>query len=198
MFLSWSGEFSKSVATEFYRWIPCVVQSANPWISNIDVRAGSYWSQELQHKLKTASIGVLFVTHENLTAPWLNFEAGALSRQRANNFVCPFLIDLTFDQLLRSPLDQFQSQKLDKMGTWGLVSRIHQNLAGGNVRLDVVEKSFEKFWPDFESEVIKLKDTAIRKETTSLLARANATLSIQIGDQKTSLDLSKFLNSNIE
>lgn len=40
VFLSGSGEKSKAAAEAFRRWLPCVLQSVRPWMSDRDIGAG--------------------------------------------------------------------------------------------------------------------------------------------------------------
>ena len=45
-------------------------------------------------RLAAAKAGIICVTPSNLEAPWILFEAGALSKTLENTFVCPLLIGL--------------------------------------------------------------------------------------------------------
>lgn len=60
-----------------------------------DISAGMRWSPTIAGELAAADFGIIVVTRENVAAPWLQFEAGALSTTFTNTFVCPYLVLLT-------------------------------------------------------------------------------------------------------
>ena len=80
VFLSWSGERSKSLALALKTWLPDVVQRLDPWISAKDIDRGTRWGVELSRELEKTDIGIVCLTPENVTAPWILFESGALSK----------------------------------------------------------------------------------------------------------------------
>src|SRR5690349_13184449 len=94
-FISWSGECSRAVASILRNWLPDVIHNVEPWMSVSDIAAGDRWGSQVQHMLKECRFGVICVTPDNLTAPWLMFEAGALSKAIQVTYVCPFLIGLS-------------------------------------------------------------------------------------------------------
>jgi hypothetical protein len=89
IFLSWSGERSKVVADALRSWIPDVIHAVKPWMSGVDIRAGMRWSREVDEELGDTQFGILCLTKENQTAPWLLFEAGALAKSVEGVAVCP-------------------------------------------------------------------------------------------------------------
>src|SRR5437764_4301388 len=128
VFISWSGERSKALAEALYSWLPNVIQAVQPWMSANDIEKGTRWRSGLANELEQASISIICLTPENLDAPWLNFEAGALSRQQQNSYVCTFLFGLEPIDV-REPLAQFQSTKADKEDIKKLVHTINHVLA---------------------------------------------------------------------
>ncbi|MGZ4829279.1 MAG: toll/interleukin-1 receptor domain-containing protein [Candidatus Angelobacter sp.] len=108
VFISWSGGTSKAIAEAIYCWLPQVIQSITPWMSTEDISAGTRWSAAIAGELETAHFGIICVTPDNVNAPWLQFEAGALSKTLANAFVCPYIFGLHPSEL-KGPLAQFQA-----------------------------------------------------------------------------------------
>src|SRR5260370_7231044 len=82
VFLSWSGPRSKSAAEALKDWLPNILQTARPWMSATDIEKGTRWREEVAAALDTMKAGIICLTPENLTAEWLLFEAGALSKIR--------------------------------------------------------------------------------------------------------------------
>lgn len=80
VFISWSGDISLKVATVFRDWLPSVIQSIEPYVSSEDIDKGARWSTDIAKELENSTFGILCDTKENIEAPWLSFEAGALSK----------------------------------------------------------------------------------------------------------------------
>lgn len=94
VFVSWSGDKSHKAAVVFRDWLPSVIQSITPYVSSEDIDKGARWSVDIASELEDSTFGLLCVTEENLNAPWLSFEAGALSKAMDKSFVTPFLLDI--------------------------------------------------------------------------------------------------------
>ena len=94
VFISWSGNTSLKVAQIFREWLPSVIQSIEPYVSSEDIDKGARWSTDIAKELEDSTFGILCVTKDNLEAPWLSFEAGALSKTMEKAFVNPFLFDI--------------------------------------------------------------------------------------------------------
>ena len=91
VFLGWSGEVSHDVALALHSWLPRVIQVVRPYVSSEDIAQGARWSAAIAAELGTSNFGIICVTKENVNSPWINFEAGALSREIDKSRVSPFL-----------------------------------------------------------------------------------------------------------
>lgn len=91
VFISWSGDLSHKVAVILRDWLPSVIQSLESYVSSEDIDKGARWSTDISKELEDSSFGILCITRENLDPPWLNFEAGALSKSVDRSRVSPFL-----------------------------------------------------------------------------------------------------------
>lgn len=85
-----------------------------PYVSSEDIDKGARWSTDIAKELEDSTFGILCVTKENLEAPWLSFEAGALSKTMEKSFVTPFLFDIKRSEV-QGPILQFQSTIFQKM-----------------------------------------------------------------------------------
>ena len=156
VFLSWSGSRSFSIVRILAPWIPKVIQAIDCWYSASDVRAGSRWSLEVARHLERALFGIICVTRENLAAPWILYEAGALARNfRDESRVCPLLIDLTPADL-SGPLAQFQSVPLNEAGMRQLVSSLNESAGGRRLPIERVEPVFSTWWPSLSAQIDEL------------------------------------------
>src|SRR4030095_14366819 len=91
LFISWSGDTSKDVASALAPWLKDVIQTVEPWVSSRNIQAGQRWSNVLQQELREAEFGIVCVTNDNLHSPWLLFEAGALANSVSEARVVPYL-----------------------------------------------------------------------------------------------------------
>lgn len=144
VFLSWSGDRSRAVATALRDWIPLVLERAEPWHSDT-IDAGRRWNGDIASRLRACNLGIICVTPENREKPWLLFEAGALSKSLEDARVMTYLFDLAPEEIT-SPLADFQAKSADKAGTLDVVRSINSVLA--EPREDsVLLKVFDSCWP---------------------------------------------------
>lgn len=113
IFLSWSGIKSKQIAQELNNWIASVVPNVQLYISYLDISSGCRWGQSIATALEEYSFGILCLTHENFRAPWILFEAGALSKHVKKSSVVPLLFGCE-KKTLEGPLNEFQSVSFNK------------------------------------------------------------------------------------
>lgn len=153
VFISWSGEKSRAVAEIFKKWIPCIIQSAEPYFSSADIDKGARWSTDIAKELQDANFGILCVTKDNLDSPWLNFEAGALSKSMEQSKVCPLLIDLKPAEIQNSPILQFQMTTVNREDMYKLFKSINANSGEARLADSVLDTSFGMFWVKIEEEL---------------------------------------------
>ena len=156
VFISWSKAQSHQVALAFKEWLPSIIQTIDPYVSSEDTDKGSRWNSEIAKELEQSSYGILCVTKDNMAEPWLLFEAGALSNKITQAFVCPFLFDLKPSQV-KGPLEQFQSTIFEKEDVRKLISAINKASGDASLKEDLLNKTFDKWWPDFEAKLNALK-----------------------------------------
>lgn len=158
VFLSWSGTPSHKVALVFREWLPSVIQAIVPYVSSEDIDKGARWSTDIAKELGDSTFGILCVTRENINAPWLTFEAGALSKTMDKSFVSPFLFDIKRSEV-DGPILQFQSTIFEKDDLLKLVRTLNKACEKDGLASDRLDKAFEVWYPPLESELNKLKDT---------------------------------------
>lgn len=162
VFISWSGEISHSVALTLNDWLPVMIQTVEPFISSEDLEKGGRWGKSLAQQLETTNFGVICLTPTNLQAPWINFEAGSLSKFVEESHVAPFLLQVKPSDLPET-LRQFNATVAEKNDFRKLVKAI--NNAGGDNRIDEhrLDKSFDSCWPNIEKK-LKEAEEKIKSE----------------------------------
>lgn len=153
VFISWSGKTSNAVAVLLKEWLPLVIQSVDPYVSSEDIQKGSRWATEIAGELDRSGFGILCVTAANVSAPWLNFEAGALSKAIDRSRVVPFLFRLNRSDMPDGPLLQFQSVLANEDDVKKMVMSLNQfssEQALDDARLGA---TFDAWWPQLQSSL---------------------------------------------
>ncbi|WP_368165760.1 toll/interleukin-1 receptor domain-containing protein [Aeromonas sp. R9-1] len=164
VFLSWSGERSRLVATLLDEWLRCVLQAIRPWISTKDIDRGSLWFSEIQDQLQDVTTGIICLTQENKEKPWILFEAGALAKGLSNSRVCTLLIDLEPHDI-RDPLAQFNHTKPDQDGIYALVHTLNNRLGDNRLDSTILTKVLDTYWAQFEERFQKIiADTPVTEK----------------------------------
>lgn len=163
VFLSWSGEVSKQLAEIFKEWLPNVLQYIEPYMSSQDIELGERWNENIVSSLSETDYGLVFVTPENIKAPWINFEAGALSKTLSSR-VIPILFNTDVMILQEGPLKQFQSTKtIDNQSIYRLVKDMNGSSSQYTLESERLKKSFDMWWPHLERQI---RDIKVQNEGT--------------------------------
>lgn len=175
VFISWSGERSKAVAQALRDWLPNVIQAVELWMSEADIAKGARWGLDMARELDETRVGLICLTPENLNAPWILFEAGALSKKRFGeaSYVCTYLFDVVPTDV-KEPLGQFQYTIANKEDTKRLLQTINnQVLDDDALPEERLNRVFEKWWPELEEALanvpaVEEKPEAKRSDTDML------------------------------
>ncbi|WP_197281385.1 toll/interleukin-1 receptor domain-containing protein [Micromonospora sp. NRRL B-16802] len=151
VFISWSGEPSRSIASELHGWLRVVVQHVRPWMSDVEIESGTRWNDVIAANLESADFGLVCVTRSNQSAPWLMFESGALAKRLDVARLVPLCIDLEPAEVI-SPLQSFQSRKLDMDGMRRLIHELRE-MSDNPMPREPVDRLFEAMWPGLEEQV---------------------------------------------
>ncbi len=154
IFMSWSGNVSQQLAQALREWLPDVVQSVQVFVSSEDIDKGTRWVNELFKELDDSVFGIICITKENLNSPWLNFEAGAVSkslRQQSNAKVWTLLFGIE-PAALSGPLSLFQATSYEKGDVKRLIGTINKNLSRP-LTSETLDQAFERTWPELENQL---------------------------------------------
>lgn len=188
VFLSWSGETSHKVALVLREWLPSVIQSIVPYVSSEDIDKGARWSTDIASELADSSYGILCVTKDNLHAPWLTFEAGALSKTMDKSYVSPFLFNIKRSEV-NGPILQFQSTIFDKDDIKKLLISLNKASTEGKLTDEKLEKALDVWYPDLENNLNTLLSQKPKQEQGQTKEKESESLSNAILEEI--LDLSR-------
>jgi len=166
VFISWSGKLGKAIADELRTWLPTVIQAVKPFYSPDDIAKGKNWNAELNQRLKASRIGIIIVTPECREAPWLLYEAGAISSNFDEAHVCPVLFGMHPADIV-GPLVQFQVTPFERAEFRKLVGAINSALGESRLENEVLDRVFETFWPRLNEAIEKIIKSHVPTKDTS-------------------------------
>ena len=159
LFLSWSGKVSRDIAVALDDWLPYVIQSVKPFVSTGDIDKGRRWSEVLASELAQIGYGIIIVTRDNVREPWINFEAGAISKALDKSWVSPFLFGVEPSKL-EGPLQQFQATIYEPEDVFNLLRSINSRLdADDQVSFEVLRNEFDVWWPKLRKRIDEILAT---------------------------------------
>lgn len=130
-----------------------MIQAVKPYVSSEDIDKGTRWSTDIAKELEAASYGIICVTLENLDAPWVHFEAGALSKSLEKTNVVPFLFGVKRSEV-QGPLLQFQSAVYERDDVEKLVRGLNGRLEPAEqLADDAISKAFKVWWPQLKDSL---------------------------------------------
>lgn len=166
VFLSWSGENSKSVAKALKRALISVFEEVDKFevfLSEETILSGADWFAEIKKELKKSDCSIICCTPENYKAPWINFEAGAGLMDFEEKHVIPYLVGI---QSLENklPLSNLHCINHSKAGFKKLVCDINEIEKVSNLKKKQLEDcagvAFDRFLSEKSiKKIVKLYDT---------------------------------------
>lgn len=167
LFISWSGTTSQKIADAIDLWVRDVLQHVECFISDQKIEAGSRWHSVISEHLNGTSEGVVCVTPTNITSPWLNYEAGALSKAAGGGRVRTVLFGLNpLDIPGSSPLVHFQHSVItSKDDMRKFIDSINMEDGKATVELERLNRAFETHWLNFEESIRQITDSADEPST---------------------------------
>lgn len=152
VFISWSGEFSRKVAECLSIWIQIIIQTVDVFYSPEDIEKGENWGNRLSKELEESNFGVICLTPENVTAPWIHFEAGALSKA-TDSRVSAIMLDITPSDI-KGPLARLQNTACNREDFFRLFQSIN-NSSNSPLKPEILRNAFnnscERLMSDIDS-----------------------------------------------
>ena len=171
-------------------WLPSVLQTVKPYFTPSDIEKGTRWSSDIAKELDDSSAGIFCVTKDNIHSQWLMFEAGAISKKVEQSLVCPILLGLENSDI-GGPLTQFQTTLFEKNDFKKLVSDINNANTSNKLDESVLDKVFNKFWPELEEKVSKILENDGNNSPSDADVRTERDILEEILDLSRSLAIQK-------
>ena len=150
IFISWSGSTSKKVAETLKKWLPCFIQSIEVFFSPEDIEKGDNWEYKISGELSNCKFGIICLTPDNVSAPWINFEAGAIA-ESLDSRVATLMININPSDI-KGPLSRYQATKIDHDDFYQLVKNIN-DASENHINEDILKNTFDSLWEKMLEEI---------------------------------------------
>jgi len=128
-------------------------------MSEKDVDKGARGLRQVDVALNAIKVGICCLTPENLKAPWILYEAGALSKTIDDETrLCTYLSAGLRYQDIEPPLGMFQATRAEKDDTRRMVSAINTAISEEPVPESHLDEIFEAMWPRFQTKLKSMPD----------------------------------------
>jgi hypothetical protein len=126
-------------------------------MSSEDIESGTRWFASVGSELQSSNFGLFCLTRRNLSAPWLHFEAGAISKTIDHSNVVPMLFRLRPSDI-SGPLTQFQAATFQEEEVLRVLKSI--NKAAGEEALDEarLQRVFTSMWGQFYINISNISE----------------------------------------
>lgn len=168
VFISWSGELSRKTAEVMNKWLPCLLQTIQVFYSPEDIEKGESWQQRIASELSDCKYGLVCLTSENIAAPWVNFEAGAIAKA-FDAHVATIMVNINPSDI-KGPLSSFQTTKLEQQDFLHLIQDINK-YSDSPIDEARLRTTFDGLWLNIQNELKEIKEFAVPSTKNS--KRAN-------------------------
>lgn len=162
LFISWSGEFSRKVAECLSIWIKIIIQTVDVFYSSDDIEKGENWSNRLSVELEQSNFGIICLTPENILAPWIHFEAGALSKT-TNSRVSSIMLGISPSDV-KGPLAHFQNTTFNQKDFYSLFQSINNSLEKP-LEQSILNLAFKNSWKSLERDISAIIEEYLSHKT---------------------------------
>jgi hypothetical protein len=124
-------------------------------VSSEDIEKGARWASELDRELQDTHFGIVCLTPENLQAPWILYEAGALTKSIDHGSAVTVLLNVR-KNALTYPLARFQATEADRDDFFRLVRTINRRFGEERHADAQLETVFDALWPALDARLLEL------------------------------------------
>lgn len=145
-------------------------------MSDQDIEKGTRGLTEVGKALEGMKVGIICLTPENLDAPWILYEAGALSKAFSDDKtrLCTYLLAGLKPENVKPPLSMFQWTKSEKEDSRKLVQTVNAAISEEPLPPERLDKIFDTWWPELEAQLKKLpapeKEVDVRRDPGEMIS----------------------------
>ena len=139
---------------------PTSFRASNQFVSTGDIDKERRWSEVLASELAQIGYGIIILTRDNVREPWINFEAGAISKAIDKSWVSPFLFGVEPSKL-EGPLQQFQATIYEQEDIFNPAAQHQLPPRRETIRssFEVLRNEFDVWWPKLRKRIDEILAT---------------------------------------
>ena len=147
IFISWSGEKANKYACFLNEVLNRVFDKRSEIFYSENIESGTLWLERINQALEESKVGIIILTRESVYKPWVNYEAGAMHKEKAS--IIPVCVDISFEDLDSHPLHFFQSKYYF---TWESMEKLFKELKEKlNWQYELDYREYPKMQNEFEA-----------------------------------------------
>ena len=98
VFISYSGDLSKSIAKEFNNWFREFIY-VDTYFLEEDIGLGQHMHEKLEEELEKTSFCIIFLTPDKINSEWMLWAAGMLSGKRSRIQTCVLTFNIPIKEV---------------------------------------------------------------------------------------------------
>ena len=125
------------------------MRGTEPWVSESGIDKGARFMSEIRDNLRQSLAGIVCLTPENLTEPWILYEAGALST-KVTDRVWTLLLDVGH-AAVPAPLTGFNHTTVEREDVLKMMKSIRKTMVAADEKTCSeadLDKYFSAFWSE--------------------------------------------------
>jgi hypothetical protein len=199
LFLSWSGPRSKEFAIFMKDWLDSVFPNLKLFMSQ-DIEKGVGWLSEITDALQKSDMGIFLVTSGNINSQWINFEAGAIAKNKQSSNVFVLIIDDKLGISDLGPFSSFQATKMVPEDIEKLILAINKKQAAAGINASsekAIKRAMPEFW-DAWNEISGIPVFNDKDDSRTIDSKMNSLLQVVGGLGQNQVNTLRLLNSLTE
>jgi hypothetical protein len=170
VFISWSGTRSREIAECLKDKLSLILQTTTFFVSSKDINSGTLWRTKVAEELLTSEFGIICLTKDVISKPWILFEAGALSNKK-NTLVVPLCFGFSPLSIpFENPLSAYQGAEYSEGTLKDIIGKLN-SLSEYSRPQNSLNKLFELIFPSLNKKIQELISLTYdnTKETTTIV-----------------------------
>lgn len=163
IFISWSGKNSREIAKKLKEVFEKLIfpgKNLICFVSDIDIASGEDWWKKIKSELRGSKLGIICITKENIKAPWIYYEAGALIGNNVKTI--PLLFNCNQEAIQNTPLSGKQCVVFHEKSKFKkMILEINDQFDSLKIPVDSIEalsdNAIDKMRKDLSTTFEKLK-----------------------------------------